>query len=89
MDLESWNKWVEYSKAKDEMFKYTDIKQASWYVVDSDDKKKARLNCIAHILSQIPYKDVTPTPLELPPRKIVENYIRPPREDQTFVPEVY
>lgn len=89
MDLESWNKWVEYSKAKDEMFKYTDIKQAPWFVVDSDDKKKARLNCIAHILGQIPYEDIIPKPLELPPRKIVENYIRPPREDQTFVPEVY
>jgi polyphosphate kinase len=89
MDLKSWDKWVEYSRAKDNMFKYTDIKQAPWYVVESDDKKKARLNCIAHIISQIQYKDVTPEPMELPPRKIVEDYIRPPLEDQTFVPELY
>jgi polyphosphate kinase 2 len=89
MDLQSWHKWVEYSKAKDEMFKYTDIKQAQWIVVDSDDKKKARLNCMNHILSSIPYEDVTPNQLELPPRKIVENYIRPPMEDQTFVPNKY
>ncbi len=89
MDLQSWHKWVEYSKAKDDMFKYTDTKQSPWYVVESDDKRKARLNCISHILSSIPYKDVTPQPLELPPRKIVDNYIRPPLEEQTFVPEIY
>ena len=89
MDLQSWDKWVEYSKAKDDMFKYTDTKQCPWYVVESDDKRKARLNCIHHILSSIPYKDVSPQPIELPPRKIVDNYIRPPREDQTFVPEIY
>lgn len=89
MDLESWFKWVEYSKAKDNMFRYTDTKLSPWYVVESDDKKKARLNCIAHILSKIPYKDVTPKPMELPPRKIEENYIRPPKEEQTFVPEIY
>ncbi len=89
MDLESWDKWVEYSHAKDEMFKYTDIKQCPWYVVESNDKKKARLNCITHILSKIPYKDVTPESLKLPPRKIVDDYIRPPLEDQTFVSEAY
>ena len=89
MDLESWDKWVEYSKAKDEMFKYTDIKQAPWYVVESDQKKTARLNCISHILNTIKYDDVTPGPIELPPRKIVEDYIRPPFEEQTFVPKVY
>ncbi len=89
MDLESWDKWVEFSKAKDNMFKYTDTKQAPWFVVESDDKKKARLNCISHILHKIEYEDVIPRPRELPPRKIVEDYIRPPKEEQTHVPEIY
>jgi polyphosphate kinase 2 len=89
MDLESRRKWVEYSKAKDEMFAHTDIKQAPWYVVDADNKKRARLNCINHLLSMIPYKDLTPKPIELPPREDRAGYIRPPIEDQTFVPEVY
>lgn len=89
MDLKSWYKWVDFSKAKDEMFKYTDTKHAPWYDVESDDKKKARLNCIAHILQQIPYKDVTPKPMELPPRKVDNDYIRPPRNEINFVPEVY
>jgi polyphosphate kinase 2 len=68
MDMESREKWVEYSEAKDEMFKYTDIKQAPWYVVPADNKKRARLNCISHLLSLIPYKDLTPKPIKLPPR---------------------
>lgn len=89
MDLGSWDKWVEYSKAKDEMFKFTDIKQAPWWDVHADDKKKARLNCIAHLLSSIPYKDVTPKPMELPPRKISGNYVRPPRTELNMVPERY
>jgi len=89
MDLESYNKWVEFSKAKDEMFKYTDIKQSPWWDVNADDKKKARLNCIAHILKMIPYEDVLPPAMELPPRKIVDNYVRPPREDLNMVPEIY
>jgi len=89
MDLASREKWVEYSEAKDEMFKYTDIKQASWYVVEADNKKRARLNCIAHLLSMIPYKDLTPESMELPPRKERKAYVRPPISDQTFVPEVY
>jgi polyphosphate kinase 2 len=89
MDLGSWDKWVEYSKAKDEMFKYTDTKQSPWYVVHADDKKKARLNCISHILKSIKFKDVTPMPMDLPPRKIVDNYVRPPMDEQTFVEEVY
>ena len=66
MDLESRARWVEYSRAKDEMFRYTDIKQAPWYVVEADDKRRARLNCIAHLLSLIHYEDLTPPPLELP-----------------------
>ena len=89
MDLESRARWVEYSKAKDEMFQYTDIKQAPWYVVPADNKKRARLNCIRHLLSLIPYKDLTPEPIELPPRQKNKGYIRPPITDQTFVPEVY
>ena len=89
MDMESRAKWVEYSKAKDEMFKYTDIKQAPWYVVPADNKKRARLNCITHLLSLIPYKDLTPESIELPPRQKEKGYIRPPITDQTFVPEVY
>ncbi len=89
MDLESRAKWQEYSRAKDEMFKYTDIKQAPWYVVRADNKKLARLNCISHFLSLIPYEDLTPAPVELPPRKIKKGYIRPPFSDQTFVPEKY
>jgi len=89
MDLASRSKWVEYSKAKDDMFNYTDIKQAPWFVVNADVKKRARLNCIAHLLSQIPYKDLTPAPVELPPRVIDSSYVRPPIDDQTFVEEVY
>jgi len=90
MDLESRTKWVEYSIAKDEMFKYTDIKQAPWYVVNSDNKKRARLNCINHLLSVIPYQDLTPEPIVLPPRREDKTgYVRPPITDQTFVPEDY
>jgi polyphosphate kinase 2 (PPK2 family) len=89
MDLKSREKWVEYSKAKDDMFAHTDIKQAPWYVVDADDKRRARLNCISHLLSMIPYEDVIPPPLELPPRQSDQGYVRPPMSDQTFVPEVY
>jgi polyphosphate kinase len=89
MDMESRAKWVEYSKAKDEMFKYTDIKQAPWYVVPADNKKRARLNCIHHLLSLIPYRDLTPEPIELPPRQKDKGYVRPPITDQTFVPDVY
>lgn len=88
MDLESRARWVEYSKAKDEMFAATDIKQSPWYVVEADDKKRARLNCISHLLSLIPYKDLTPDPIDLPPRQESE-YHRPPMSTQTFVPEVF
>jgi len=89
MDLESRTRWVEYSKAKDAMFASTDIKQAPWYVVRSDDKKRARLNVIRHLLSLIPYDDLTPEPIQLPPRQPDDGYVRPPITDQTFVPEVY
>jgi len=89
MDLQSRAKWVEYSRAKDTMFSYTDTKQSPWYVVNSNDKKKARLNVIRHLLSLIPYEDLTPEPIELPPRQADKGYIRPPITDQTFVPELY
>lgn len=89
MDLKSREKWVEYSKAKDDMFAHTDIKQAPWWVVNADVKKRARLNCIKHLLSMISYKDLTPEPMKLPPRQDGKNYVRPPIQDQTFVPEIY
>ena len=89
MDLQARVKWVEYSKAKDEMFAYTDIKQAPWYVVNTDDKRRAHLNCITHLLSLIPYEDVPHETLVLPPRPEREGYIRPPMEDQTFVQEIF
>lgn len=89
MDLESRKRWVDYSRAKDKMFAHTDIKQAPWYVVDADVKKLARLNCIHHLLSVIPYKDLTPEPIKLPPRVQSEKYVRPPITDQTWVPAVY
>ena len=89
MDLESRSKWLEYSMAKDEMCKYTDIRQAPWYAVDSEVKKKARLNCISHLLSMIPYEDLTPESIELPPRQSDIGYERPPIEDQTYVPSIY
>jgi len=89
MDLKSRSHWVEYSKAKDEMFAHTDIKQAPWYVVNADNKKCARLNCITHLLHTIRYEDLTPEPISLPPRQENEGYIRPPITDQTFVPELF
>ncbi|MCU7938005.1 MAG: polyphosphate kinase 2 [gamma proteobacterium symbiont of Bathyaustriella thionipta] len=89
MDLESRNRWLEYSKAKDIMFAHTDIKQAPWYVVNSDVKKHARLNCIAHFLKQIPYEDITPDKIKLEDRPAATGYVRPPITDQTFVPEIY
>ncbi len=89
MDLDSRNKWVEYSRAKDDMLAYTDTKLSQWYVVNSDDKRRARLNCISHLLSMVPYKDLTPEPFELPPRSDAHGYVRPPMNEQTFVPEKY
>jgi polyphosphate kinase 2 (PPK2 family) len=89
MDLQSRSRWVEYSKAKDEMFAHTDIKQAPWHVVNGDDKKRARLNLIRHLLSLIPYQDLTPEPIVLPPRQRDDGYVRPPIGDQTIIPEHY
>jgi len=89
MDLQSRSRWMEYSKAKDEMFAHCDIKQAPWYVVHADDKKRARLNCITHLLSLITYEDLTHEKIDIPPRQSDAGYVRPPMTDQTFVPEVY
>jgi polyphosphate kinase 2 len=89
MDLNARSRWVEFSMAKDNMFSYTDIKEAPWWVVNADVKKLARLNCISHLLKQIPYQDLTPAPIVLPPRQTNIGYVRPPMESQSFVPEVY
>ncbi len=88
MDLAEHRLYVKYSMAKDTTFQYTDIKQAPWYVVPSDDKRSARLNCISHILSQFEYDDVVPDPVVLPEREEIP-YIRPPMSEQTFVPQIY
>jgi len=89
MDLESRSRWVEYSRAKDAMFMYTDTEKAPWYVVDATIKRHARLNCIHHLLSLIPYQDLTPEPIELPPRQQDTGYQRPPITSQKWVPAIY
>ena len=91
IDLASRTRWVDYSRAKDEMFAYTDIKQSPWYVVNADDKKRARLNMIRHLLSLIPYEEVPSPELVLPPRQTEkrEGYMRPPITDMNWIPEVY
>jgi polyphosphate kinase 2 len=89
VDIKSRDRWVEYSMAKDKMFSFTDTKQSPWYVVHADDKRRARLNCIDHLLSLIPYEDLTPKPFKLSPLKRDVAYVRPPVTDQTFVPEKY
>jgi polyphosphate kinase len=85
MDLESRKRWVEYSRAKDEMFKHTDLQDSPWWVVEADDKRRARLNCVKHFLSCIPYEDLTPRPVELPERQRDDTYVRPPMAAQRFV----
>ena len=89
MDMESRAKWVEYSRAKDAMFMYTDTEKAPWYVVDATIKRHARLNCISHLLSLIDYEDLSPDPVELPPRQVDPGYKRPPITSQKWVPAVY
>jgi polyphosphate kinase 2 len=89
MDLETRKHWVEYSRAKDAMFELTDTPAAPWYVVNADVKRHARLNCVSHLLSQFDYEDLTPEPVEIPPRQEDSGYERPPFEGQTFVPTVY
>jgi polyphosphate kinase 2 len=87
MDLESISRWEDYSRAKDEMFVHTDIPEAPWYVVESEDKRSARINMITHLLSTIPYHEVQRPPLGLPPRPPSTGYERPPRELHTQVPD--
>lgn len=87
MDLESMTRWEDYSRAKDEMFLYTDIPEAPWYVVESEDKRRARINMIAHLLSTIPYYEVQRPPLRLPPRPQPAGYERSPRSMQSYVPD--
>jgi polyphosphate kinase 2 len=89
MDLESRSRWVEFSKAKDLMFTHTDSDQVPWYVIESDHKRRARLNCISHLLSLIPYEDLTPEPIVLPSRQDADAYVRPPLAQQRFVPSMY
>lgn len=89
MDIKSREKWFEYSKAKDVMFQYTDTKDSPWYVVNADDKRRARLNCITHLLSKVAYKDLSPKPRKLPPRPKKSKYVRPPLHEQNFIAEVY
>jgi len=88
MDLESRSKWIEYSRAKDEMFSYTDTKISPWFVVNADEKQKARLNCISHLLSMVPYEEIKHKKIELPPINM-QGYVRSPMSDQTFIPEIY
>lgn len=89
MDLISRQKWAEYSKAKDEMFHYTDTRISPWFVVNADSKKRSKLNCIAHLLSKIPYKYKPEPPIELPKIKRDDKYVHPPIYEQTFIPEIY
>lgn len=88
MDLEARAHWVDYAEAKDEMFAYTDLREAPWFVVDADDKRTARLNLIAHLLSRVPYQEVPRPPTHLPPRQ-QRAYKRPPIDSQTWVPRRY
>ena len=87
MDLESRSRWVEYSKAKDTMFVHCDTPASPWWVVEADNKPRARVNCIAHLLSQVPYENVLQTPLTLPPRQPDQGYVRPSQSLYHYVPD--
>jgi polyphosphate kinase 2 len=89
MDLKARELWVEYSQAKDIMIEHSHIPEAPWYFVHSNCKRRARLNCIAHLLTLVPYEDLTPEPMELPPRQEPTDYVRPPLEDQPYIAEMY
>jgi polyphosphate kinase len=89
MDLKAREKWVDYSRAKDDMFAATDIPESPWYVVEADDKKRARLNCISHLLNTVPYEDLPVEKIELPPRQKAIDYERPPKNTQKFVKAKY
>ena len=87
MDLESRLRWVDYSRAKDTMFEYTDVPESPWYVVEADDKRRARVNCIAHLLTVVPYEDVFEATVKLKPRQSDEGYVRPPPDKYHYVPD--
>ena len=89
MDLEARNRWVDFSRAKDAMFAHTNIPEAPWFTVEADDKRRARLNCLRHVLSKVPWEDMTPPGIDLPPRPEQGDYIRPPINEQFFVPNAY
>jgi polyphosphate kinase 2 (PPK2 family) len=89
MDIESRRHWVDYSKAKDAMFAATDTRTSPWHVVNADSKKRSRLNCIAHLLSRVPYQDLRPVEIDLPPRQSDPGYKRPKMASQRFVPDTY
>jgi len=89
MDMSARTKWVEYSKAKDAMFAFSDTAQSPWYVVNADDKRAARLNTIDHLLSKIPYEDLTPPKIKIPPRQASGGYVRPPLKNQHWIPELW
>jgi polyphosphate kinase 2 len=89
LDLQARERWVDYSRAKDTMLEYTDCKRTPWHIVDADNKKKARLNCIAHLLKQIPYKDLRPLEFPLPPRQADDGYKRPKKSAQNWIPQIY
>ena len=89
MDLEARQRWAEFSRAKDEMFSHTNIPEAPWFTVEADDKRRARLNCMSHLLSKVPYEDMTPPAIKLPPRPAITHVERPPRWEQFFVPNRY
>lgn len=89
MDMQSRARWVEYSRAKDQMFLYTDIPEARWYVINANDKRRARVNCIAHLLSKIPHEELRAPSVELPPLQGDIGYVRPPMETQHFVPDLF
>jgi polyphosphate kinase len=89
MDLESRRLYREYSQAKDDMLAFSDIAESPWWMIPADEKRRARLNCISHLLSSVPYEDVMPDPPSLPPRDESHHYARPPIEEQTYVPIVY
>ena len=87
IDLESRQRWVEYSRAKDIMFAHTDTPESPWYVVEADEKPRARINCIAHLLTKVPYENVLQPPIELPPRQPDQGYVRPALDSYTYVPD--
>ena len=89
MDMTARSKWVDYSRAKDAMLEFSDIPDSPWHIVDADDKYCARLNVITHLLKSVPYEDLTPEPIELPPRQKAGKYARPPIDSQKWIPRIY